>query len=163
MTLSYKPQYLDSESYDTVEQVLTRANPASTRSSFFKTELIRPLNLEGLISHQLDTLSGGELQKVGIATCLAKEADLYLIDEPSAFISAEDRVMIGKTIRRMIMHRRAAGFVIEHDLMLQSYVSDRIIHFTHVYVILKKLFLVMRRKMKKLLEFGLHHHQCLAY
>lgn len=130
LTLSYKPQYLDNDSYDTVEQVLTRANPASTRSSFFKTELITPLNLEGLMSHQLDTLSGGELQKVGIATCLAKEADLYLIDEPSAFISAEDRVMIGKTIRRMIMHRRAAGFVIEHDLMLQSYVSDRIIHFT---------------------------------
>ncbi len=130
LTLSYKPQYLDNDSYDTVEQVLTRSNPASPRSSFFKTELIRPLNLEGLMSHQLDTLSGGELQRVGIATCLAKEADLYLIDEPSAFISAEDRVMIGKTIRRMIMHRRAAGFVIEHDLMLQSYVSDRIIHFT---------------------------------
>ena len=67
---------------------------------------------------------------MGIATCLAKEADLYLIDEPSAFISAEDRLMVAKTIRRMIMHRRAAAFVIEHDLMLQSYISDRIVHFT---------------------------------
>ncbi|MFV2014096.1 MAG: ATP-binding cassette domain-containing protein, partial [Candidatus Heimdallarchaeota archaeon] len=130
LQISYKPQYINSESYDTVEQVLTRANPASARSSFFKTELIRPLGLESLLSHGVDTLSGGELQRLGIASCLAKEADLYLIDEPSAFISAEDRVMVGKTIRRMIMHRRAAGFVIEHDLMLQSYVSDRIIHFT---------------------------------
>ncbi|MHA2097895.1 MAG: ribosome biogenesis/translation initiation ATPase RLI, partial [Candidatus Kariarchaeaceae archaeon] len=130
LTLSYKPQYLDNESYDTVEQVLTRVNPAATRSSFMKTELLKPLGLQTLLSHSMDTLSGGEIQRVGIASCLAKEADLYLIDEPSAFISAEDRVMVGKTIRRMIMHRRAAGFVIEHDLMLQSYISDRIIHFT---------------------------------
>lgn len=130
LEVSYKPQYLDTESSDTVDQVLTRINPGVTRNSFFKTELLRPLSLESLLSHSMDTLSGGELQRVGIASCLAKEADLYLIDEPSAFISAEDRVLVGKTIRRMIMHRRAAGIIIEHDLMLQSYVSDRIIHFT---------------------------------
>lgn len=130
LTLSYKPQYILNESYDTVEMILRRANPAVITSSFYKTELLRPLGIENLLSHELATLSGGELQRVGIAECLAREADLYLIDEPSAFVSAEDRVMVGKTIRRLIMHRRAAGFVIEHDLMLQSYISDRIIHFS---------------------------------
>jgi ATP-binding cassette subfamily E protein 1 len=129
LTLSYKPQYLDSESTRTVQETLMRVNPVVATSSFFKTELLRPLAIETLLSHEISTLSGGEVQRVGIATCLAQEADLYLIDEPSAFISAEDRVMVGKTIRRLIMHRRAAGFVIEHDMMLQSYVSDRIIHF----------------------------------
>ena len=106
-----------------------QVNPTVATSSFFKTELLRPLAIETLLSHEVATLSGGEIQRVGIAACLAQDADLYLIDEPSAFISAEDRVMVGKTIRRLIMHRRAAGFVIEHDMMLQSYVSDRIIHF----------------------------------
>ena len=130
LTLSYKPQYIQSDSYDTVERILQRANPAVISSSFYKTELLRPLGIDNLLNHELATLSGGELQRVGIAECLAREADLYLIDEPSAFVSAEDRVMVGKTIRRLIMHRRAAGFVIEHDLMLQSYISDRIIHFS---------------------------------
>ena len=130
LVLSYKPQYLDTENESTVQEVLQNVNYKVVSSSFYKTELIGPLGLEKLMSHRISTLSGGELQRVGIATCLAKEADLYLIDEPSAFISAEDRLMVAKTIRRMIMHRRAAAFVIEHDLMLQSYISDRIIHFT---------------------------------
>lgn len=130
ISLSYKPQYLESDSDETVQQVINRTNPVVLTSSFYKTELIRPLAIEKLLNQEISTLSGGEVQRIGIANCLAKDADLYLIDEPSAFISAEDRVMIGKTIRRLIMHRRAAGFVIEHDLMLQSYISDRLIHFT---------------------------------
>jgi len=130
LTLSYKPQYLGSESEKTVEQLLQEENYRVLTSSFFKTELLVPLGIDKLLSHRISTLSGGELQRVGIAKCLAKDADLYLIDEPSAFISAEDRIMVAKTIRRMVMHRRAAAFVIEHDLMLQSYISDRIIHFT---------------------------------
>ncbi|MCY3411391.1 MAG: ribosome biogenesis/translation initiation ATPase RLI [Candidatus Heimdallarchaeota archaeon] len=129
LEISYKPQYLEFESGRLVSELLMDANPVVLTSAFFKTELLVPLDLEKLQSHSVDTLSGGELQRVGIAICLAKEADLYIIDEPSAFISAEDRVMVGKTIRRFIMHRRAAGLVIEHDLMLQSYISDRIIHF----------------------------------
>lgn len=129
LTISYKSQYLDSENDRTVEEVLRDANQEVVFSSFYKTELLTPLDIEKLLSHRINTLSGGELQRVGIAECLARDADLYLIDEPSAFISAEDRVMVGKTIRRLIMHRRAAGLIIEHDMMLQSYISDRIIHF----------------------------------
>ncbi len=81
------------------------------------------------MKREISTLSGGELQRVAIALCLAKEADLYVIDEPSAYISAEDRVVVAKSIRRLINHRKAAGIVIEHDMMLQAYISDRIIHF----------------------------------
>ncbi len=129
LTLSYKPQYLEFDETMTVNDLFAKIDPAIVNSAFFKTELLIPLNLEKLLSHTVETLSGGELQRVGIALCLSRDADLYIIDEPSAFISAEDRIMVGKTIRRMIMHRRATGIVIEHDLLLQSYISDRIIHF----------------------------------
>lgn len=129
LTLSYKPQYINQESNLTVEQLLRIANPVVITSSFFKTELLIPLGINNLLHREISSLSGGELQRVSIAECLAREADLYLIDEPSAFVSAEDRIMVAKTIRRLVMHRRGCGIVIEHDLMLQSYISDRIIHF----------------------------------
>lgn len=131
LEISYKPQYLDNyyNSGLTIEQMIMQANPMVLTSSFFRTELIKPLGLESLLYRDVTTLSGGELQRAAIAHCLAKEADLYLIDEPSAFISAEDRVNIGKAIRRIINYRKSAGLVIEHDLMLQAYISDRIIHF----------------------------------
>ncbi len=130
LIISYKPQYIEEEDNEkTIEQELRDINPAVVGSSFYKTELLIPLGIDKILSHRINTLSGGELQRFAIARCLAKDADLYIIDEPSAFISAEDRVMVGKTIRRLIMHRRATALVIEHDLMLQSYIADRIIHF----------------------------------
>lgn len=131
LTISYKPQYLNelNELGITVEMYLKQSDPNAIYSSFIKTELLTPLNVEKIMNRTLDTLSGGELQKVAIAACLLKDADLYLIDEPSAFISAEDRVRMAKAIRRLVMHRKATALVIEHDLLLQSYIADRIIHF----------------------------------
>jgi len=60
---------------------------------------------------------------------LAKDADLYLFDEPSAFLSIEDRLTAAKIIRRHIKSRKAASFVVEHDIVFQDYASDRIIVF----------------------------------
>ena len=81
------------------------------------------------LNRSLPTLSGGELQKVAIISTLAKEADLYLFDEPSAFLSIEDRLIAAKSIRRIIQSRKAAAFVVEHDIVTQDYASDRIIVF----------------------------------
>ncbi len=131
LSISYKPQYLNklAEQPLTVEMLLKQSDPGAIYSSFIKTELLSPLNLENILHRHLSTLSGGELQKAAIAATLLKDADLYLIDEPSAFISAEDRVRMAKAIRRLVMHRKSTALVIEHDLLLQSYIADRIIYF----------------------------------
>lgn len=42
------------------------------------------------------TLSGGELQRVAIALCLGTPADVYLIDEPSAYLDSEQRISCSK-------------------------------------------------------------------
>ena len=41
-------------------------------------------------------LSGGELQKVAIAACLSRKTDLFLLDEPSAYLDVEERLNIAK-------------------------------------------------------------------
>ena len=74
-------------------------------------------------------MSGGERQKVAIVETLAQNADLYLFDEPSAFLSIEDRLTAAKLIRRMIQSRNAAAFVVEHDIVFQDYAADRNIVF----------------------------------
>jgi len=58
--------------------------------------LTRPL----LTSLQVQNLSGGELQRVAITLCLGKPADVYLIDEPSAYLDSEQRLHAAKVIRR---------------------------------------------------------------
>lgn len=130
LMVSYKPQYVNTESTQTVNEYLRSILPTVLTDSFMKAELIRPLQLDRIVDQELNSLSGGELQKVAIAACLARPASIYLLDEPSAYISAEDRVTVGRVINRMIAHKGASAFVVEHDLMMIAYLSDRIVMFS---------------------------------
>jgi len=51
-------------------------------SGWYKTEIVLPLRLQTLMDRNVMELSGGELQKVAIAACLSRKADLFLFDEP---------------------------------------------------------------------------------
>ncbi|MBN1786088.1 MAG: ribosome biogenesis/translation initiation ATPase RLI, partial [Candidatus Methanofastidiosa archaeon] len=74
--------------------------------------------------------SGGELQRTAIATCLSKNADLYLLDEPSAYLDVEQRLATAKVIRRRMEKGDTAAIIVEHDLVTTDYVSDRTIVFS---------------------------------
>jgi ATP-binding cassette subfamily E protein 1 len=125
LRVAYKPQYLSSDSDLSVLAHLIQKGGSITNTPQFKSEFLRPFDLEELLEQKINTLSGGELQKVTIVETLAQEADLYLFDEPSAFLSIEDRLTAAKLIRRMIQTRHAAAFVVEHDIVFQDYASDR--------------------------------------
>ena len=48
----------------------------------------------------MQNLSGGELQRVAITLCLGQPADIYLIDEPSAYLDSEQRIIAAKVCHR---------------------------------------------------------------
>ena len=81
------------------------------------------------MSKKAKTLSGGELQRVSIALCLSKTADIYLLDEPSAYLDVEQRLIIGKAIRTHISVNECSAIIIDHDLTFIDYVSDKIMVF----------------------------------
>ncbi len=124
--VSYKPQYLSSESDMTVLETLEAAGGAVVMTSIFKSEILRPLALTQLEERIVSELSGGELQRVAIAACLARPADLYLLDEPSAFLDIEQRLGAAKVIRNLVHDRNKAAFVVEHDMVAISAFSDTI-------------------------------------
>ena len=129
LRVAYKPQYISIDSDLPVEGYLIHKGGSIAGTPQFKSEIIRPFGLEGLLDQQIRNLSGGERQKVAIAETLAQEAELFLFDEPSAFLSIEDRLTAAKLIRRTIQARNAAAFIVEHDIVTQDYVSDRNIVF----------------------------------
>jgi ATP-binding cassette subfamily E protein 1 len=100
ITVSYKPQYINAPEGIIVGDLLQSVKGFDEH--MLATELNGPLNLEPLMERELQTLSGGELQRVAVAECLLKEADLYLLDEPSAYLDANQRMVTAKTIRRSI-------------------------------------------------------------
>jgi len=129
VTISYKPQYLEVDSPEPVMKVLRDAAGSEWGSSWFKSKILRPLDLEYLLDQPLKDLSGGELQRVAIAAALARDADLYLLDEPSAYLDVEERINVAKVIRRVVEAKDAAAIVVDHDLLLLDYISDRMMVF----------------------------------
>merc|ERR1711935_322489 len=83
--------------------------------------------IEEIIDNKVTQLSGGELQRVAMTLCLGKPADIYLIDEPSAYLDSEQRIICGKVIKRFILHAKKTAFVVEHDFIMATYLADRVI------------------------------------
>ena len=129
MFVSYKPQKIAPKFDGTVKEILEKKVGKIWTTPQFMTEVTRPLQIEALLDHKVKTLSGGELQRLAMMLVLGKPADIYLIDEPSAYLDSEQRLIIAKIIKRFIMNSKKTAFVVEHDFIMASYLADRIVVF----------------------------------
>ena len=127
ITVSYKPQYLSAAETTTVRERFAAVTDIYATS--FKRQIRDPFELEPLFDRSLADLSGGELQRVGIALCLAREADLYLLDEPSAFLDVDRRATVVDSLRRFSQQTERPVLVVDHDLFVIDRVADRLIVF----------------------------------
>lgn len=130
LKVSYKPQYITSEYEDTVQALLMSVAKESFSSSWYKTEILQPLRIHLLLDRNVTELSGGELQKVAIAACLSRKAELYLVDEPSAYLDVEERLNMARVIRRVVETHNVTAFVVEHDVVAQDFIADSLMIFT---------------------------------
>jgi ATP-binding cassette, sub-family E, member 1 len=121
LEISYKPQYLFTEDKNLVREVLFKEKVTKKMKSTF--------NLGILEGKRLCDLSGGEFQRFSVAVCLSKDADIYLIDEPSAYLDVEERISVAKAIKEIMTEREKTAFVVDHDLLLVSYLANSVINF----------------------------------
>ena len=127
--ISYKPQYLSNDTDVDVISVLNKANDGLVEGSQEEEQIVDPLKIKKLYNKSIKNLSGGELQKVSIVTCLLQKADLYALDEPSAFLDVEDRIAIAKFIQKFTRSYGKSAMVIDHDVQLLDLVSDSMVIF----------------------------------
>ena len=121
--ISYKPQYLDTESDALVGEVLKDA------VLHYNHQIITPLEIERLFEKKLNQLSGGELQRVAIALCLSRDADLFVFDEASAYLDVEQRLIVSKVISEIVDTKGLSALVIDHDLLFIDYLAQRLMVF----------------------------------
>ncbi len=129
LKVSYKPQYIAPDFSGTVQELLMDVAKENFTSSWYKTEIAQPLRLQVLMDRNVMELSGGELQKVAIAACLSRKTDMYLLDEPSAYLDVEERLNMAKTLRRVVEAHGIPAFVVEHDVVTQDFIADRLMVF----------------------------------
>ncbi len=128
--IAYKPQYLRSDFPGTVQEFFAEKVGKGYDDPNLQASLAVPLRMEKLLARNVSELSGGELQKVAIVATFAQEADIYALDEPSAFVDVEDRFVIAKAIGRLVKAVGKSAMVIDHDIQLLDLVSDRMLVFT---------------------------------
>ncbi|SGY13441.1 BQ5605_C010g05864 [Microbotryum silenes-dioicae] len=127
LNVSLKPQTIAPKFPGTVRELLIKQMRAAYMHPQFNTDVMKPMQLENIMDQYVTTLSGGELQRVAIVLCLGKPADIYLIDEPSAYLDSEQRIIASRVIKRYILHAKKTAFVVEHDIVMATYLSDRVI------------------------------------
>merc|ERR1712025_71342 len=96
----------------------------------FSTDVLKPMQMDPLYDFSVQSLSGGELQRVAIVLALGKPADIYLLDEPSAYLDVEQRIVAARVIKRFILHAKKTAFIVEHDFIMATYLADRVVVYT---------------------------------
>ena len=129
MSISMKPQKIAPKFPGTVRQLFFKKIKGAFLNPQFQTDVVKPLNIDNIIDQEVQVLSGGELQRVALVLALGIPADIYLIDEPSAYLDSEQRIVCSKVIRRFILHSKKTAFIVEHDFMMATYLADRVIVF----------------------------------
>jgi len=130
--ISYKPQYLNQEYNGSVKSILSIAYENDIEGSLIEEQILAPIGLKKLYEKSVKNLSGGELQKVAVAACLIRNADIYALDEPSAFLDAEDRIALAKFIQRYVRANEKSAIIIDHDVQLIDLMADSLIIFEGV-------------------------------
>jgi ATP-binding cassette subfamily E protein 1 len=127
--ISYKPQYITQEYDSDVKSLLYSAYQNIIEGSIVEEQIIIPMGVKKLYEKNIRNLSGGELQKVAIAVSLMRDADIYALDEPSAFIDIEERIALAKFIQRFVRAQAKSAIIIDHDMQLIDIVADSLIIF----------------------------------
>lgn len=127
MHVSYKPQTLNAKFPGTVRDLLLTKIKDAFMHPQFQTDVTKPMLIDQIADHEVLTLSGGEMQRVAIVLSLGKPADIYLIDEPSAYLDVEQRVVAARVMKRFIIHAKKTAFIVEHDFIMATYLADRVI------------------------------------
>jgi len=127
--IAYKPQYLQNDIDVEVISLLDKSNGNSVEGSLEEEQILEPLKIKKLYNKSVKNLSGGELQKVAVSSCLLQKVDLYALDEPSAFLDVEDRIAVAKFLQKFVRSYGKSAIVIDHDLQLMDLVSDSMVIF----------------------------------
>lgn len=108
----------------------TRSDMAGRLSPAQEIELnkaIDALGLSHLADRDISTLSDGEFQKSGIASALIRKASIIMLDEPTAFLDAQNRISILNTLKEISGNGdRPAVIFSTHDLHDGQVVCNRV-------------------------------------
>lgn len=90
-------------------------------------EAMRACDVEGLAERDAKSLSGGERRRVFLARALAQEAEVWLLDEPTAGLDPRHRLEFLETLWRVHAERRTTVLLVTHEIALASELATSVL------------------------------------
>ena len=103
---------------------LIQSSPSDDGSERAIEEAISLLGLNALADKDISRISDGEFQKACIATALCRKADVILLDEPTAFLDVDNRIMVLRTLQDLARSTGATVVFSTHDIHDGAMFSD---------------------------------------
>jgi len=88
---------------------------------------MRLTGIDELAAHPADRLSGGQLQRVWLASCLAQDTEVLLLDEPTTYLDLRYQVELLDLMRDLADEHGVTVGVVLHDLDQAAAVADRVV------------------------------------
>ena len=124
VTVARKPQYVDQipDQFDgETRELLERTDERGALS-----DLVERFGIEAVLDQDIDSISGGELQRVAMTATLSREADFYFLDEITPYLDIGQRVTAARIIRELADEEDRSMLVVEHDLAILDLLADNI-------------------------------------
>jgi len=143
--MAYMPQKYFEESLTVFDAVLLGRKPhikwAAQEKDFDIVEkILKSMNIDSFALRPVNSLSGGEMQKVVIARALAQEPEILLLDEPTSNLDIKNQFEVMAMVRRVVRTQNLSAVVSIHDLNLAFRFADLFLMMKHhsVYKVIPK-------------------------
>ena len=87
-------------------------------------EAVQMMELDSLAGKDISRISDGEFQKACIAAALTRKANVLMLDEPTAFLDVENRIMVLQTLQRLAHETGTTVMFSTHDIHDGALYSD---------------------------------------
>jgi len=101
--------------------------PDSAEDRRLALEAMRACDVEGLAFRDAAALSGGEARRVFLARALAQQAEVWLLDEPTAGLDPRHRLEFLEVLRRGHAEKGATIVLVTHEVALASELADEVL------------------------------------
>ena len=108
--------------------ILGMSKPPSRKLRYEVTEkYLEDVGLSGFSTHSVETLSGGEAQRVCLVRALISEPKLLLLDEPFSSLDVKSRRKIAIETKQILKKKGISALHVTHDPEEAKLISDRVI------------------------------------
>ncbi|MBF0229387.1 MAG: ABC transporter ATP-binding protein [Desulfamplus sp.] len=134
--IAYMPQKYFEESLTVFDAVLLGRKPhikwaASDKDFQIVERILKKMNLDSFALRAVNSLSGGEMQKVVIARALAQEPQVLLLDEPTSNLDLKNQFEVMSMVRKIVKEQNLSAIVSIHDLNLAFRFADFFLMMKH--------------------------------